>query len=210
MVRHFLSLVGPLVGAALVVLVVGPAAADPAVSPVQKIEKLDSALLGVMQDAQKLGYEGRYRALEPVLKDTFRLPLMAEVSAGPHWKTLTPEQRSALVDAFSRYTVATYAHRFDGFSGEKFEVLGEAPARGDAVLVKSQIIKSNGEPVALDYLMRKFDQGWQVIDVYLKGSISELATRRSEYSSVIGREGLQSLLARIDSVISGYASGTAD
>jgi phospholipid transport system substrate-binding protein len=194
-----------LAAVALVILAVLPARAED--SPSQVAGKLNDTLLGVMKEAKQLGYEGRYQKLAPELKQAFRLPLMAEIAAGPHWKKMTPDEQAALVEAFSHYTTATYAHRFDGFSGEQFKVLSEAPARGDAMVVKTQIIKSSGEPVAIDYLMRKFDRGWQIVDVYLKGSISELATRRAEYSSVIGREGLPALLTRINDIVNGYADG---
>ncbi|MGE0745211.1 MAG: ABC transporter substrate-binding protein [Rhodospirillales bacterium] len=193
--------------AALVLLVIAALPARAQESPTAVAERLNQSLLTVMKEAKELGYEGRYRKLEPELKDVFRLPLMAEISAGTHWKKLSPEEQKALVDAFTRYTTATYASRFHGYSGEAFKVVGEEPARGGAVLVKSQIVKTNGEAIAIDYVMRRFDRGWQIIDVYLKGSISELATRRAEYSSVIGREGLPALLARIDGIVNGYANG---
>ncbi|MGE4221662.1 MAG: ABC transporter substrate-binding protein, partial [Alphaproteobacteria bacterium] len=112
-------------------------------------------------------------------------------------EALTPAQREQLVDSFGRLTVATYANRLDAYTGEKFEVLEEVPQRQGMTLVKSQIIDSEGKPVALNYLMRETPQGWRVVDVFFKGSISELATRRSEYSSVIQRDGYEALNSRL-------------
>lgn len=190
---------------AVMLLAVLPVRADD--SPSAVAGRLNETLLTVMKQAKELGYEGRYRKLEPELKEAFQLPLMAQISAGAHWKKLAPEEQQSLIDAFTRYTTATYASRFNGYSGEQFRILGEEPASGSAVLVKSEIVKTSGETIAIDYLMRRYDRGWQIIDVYLKGAISELATRRAEYSSVIAREGLPALLARIDGIVNGYAAG---
>ena len=193
---------------AVMALATLPPAAARANSPaVQVVETLHEALIGVMKDAERLGYEGRYTVLDPAVRKAFGLALMAEVAAGQHWKNLDAGERSALVAAFSRFTTASYATRFKGYKGERFEVLGEQPARGEAIVVRAQLVRADGEIIALNYLMRPFADGWRIVDVYLKGSISELATRRSEYSSVIGREGLAVLLARIDERITDYAKG---
>jgi phospholipid transport system substrate-binding protein len=49
--------------------------------------------------------------------------------------------------------------------------------------------------VQLDYLMRKADDRWRIIDVYLNGTISEMAARRSEYSAVLSQGGTSALIA---------------
>jgi phospholipid transport system substrate-binding protein len=60
------------------------------------------------------------------------------------------------------------------------------------------LIKSNGEPVALNYLLREMNGKAQIIDVYLSGTISELSTRRAEFTSVIRRDGAAGLLRLLD------------
>ncbi len=81
--------------------------------------------------------------------------------------------------AFGRYISAIYADRFDSYAGRKLEVTGEQPAPS-GVMVKSQIIKANGEPVKVDYMMRRNGEGWLISDIYLDGAVSEVATRRTE------------------------------
>jgi phospholipid transport system substrate-binding protein len=119
---------------------------------------------------------------------------MARLSVGPQWQSLSPDEQAKLTAAFSAYTIATYANRFDGYSGEKFEV-GPKPAAVEAgTIVETKLIKSNGEPVALNYLLRETNGKAQIIDVYLSGTISELSTRRAEFTSVIRRDGAAGLL----------------
>lgn len=172
---------------------------DPAAS--RPIELLYVALLETMQEAERLGVEGRAAKLEPVIREAYDLRFMAEKSLGVGWTRLEEEQRERWVEAFSRLTVSTYAHRFGPWAGERFEVLGaETSARG-TVLVRTHIVPSREDPVAIDYRMRARDGSWQIVDVFLSGTVSELALRRSEYSSVLRRQGFAELLRLIEEKI---------
>jgi phospholipid transport system substrate-binding protein len=155
------------------------------------------ALLDVMKRAKALGIKGRYDKLAPVIEQTFDLPAMTRIAVGPRWTSIPKEQQGALVDAFSRMTIATYASRFDGFSGERFEVDPKVDARGSGSVVHTRIVQPKGEPVALNYLMRKAGGRWKVVDVYLTGTISELATRRSEFNSILDAGGPQALIGSL-------------
>ena len=136
---------------------------------------------------------------------------MAEKIAGRHWKSMSPEERARLVDAFSRYTIANYAGRFSGWSGQEFQRLGEEPSARGTVLVRTKLLDPEGDDVQLDYRLRHTDEdGWQIIDIYFNGTVSELALRRSEYSSLIKREGFQALLAALDERIAELAATPAD
>ena len=157
---------------------------------------LDQSLLDVMQHAGPLGYDGRYAKLEPIVRQTFDIPYMTRIAVGPGWSSLSEVQQKQLSDAFGRFITATYARRFNGYSGEKFETVGERPI-GQATLVQTQLVKSDGEPVALNYVARQNDGHWQIIDIYLTGSISELAQRRSEFSALFQRTGYDGLLAAL-------------
>src|SRR3546814_5064478 len=77
---------------------------------------------------------------------------MARVVIGGHWSGVSDAQQQAFIDAFTDYSIGVFASRFDGYEGERFEVLGEQPARRGAVLVENQIVRSDGEPVAINYL----------------------------------------------------------
>jgi phospholipid transport system substrate-binding protein len=160
------------------------------------ITGLDQSLLDVMQHAKQLGYNGRYAKLEPVVQQSFDIRYMTRIAVGPGWSTLSQDQQDQLANAFGKFITATYARRFDGYSGEKFETLGEKPI-GPATLVQTRLVKSDGEPIALNYVIRQNDGRWQVVDVYLTGVISELAQRRSEFSDVFQRTGFDGLLSTL-------------
>lgn len=174
--------------------------------PEALIADFNSTLLTVMRDAKALKFAGRRDVLRKQLDDVYHLPVMARIAVGSHWRKLSPAQQTMLVTRFSRLTLATYANRFNGWSGEKFEMRGVQPVRAKTVLVKTAIIRPNDKPVEINYLMRRFEAGWKVIDVFLKESYSELATKRSEYSSVLRRQGFDALMQQLDAKVAQYAS----
>jgi phospholipid transport system substrate-binding protein len=178
--------------------------------PVRTIETLHTALLGVMKDAEKLGYQGRYERLAPILKETYDTAFMAEKSVGRHWKLASPADQAALVATFSRFMISTYAGRFDDYSGQTFQIVSQEASTQGSVLVRTRLKDPQGEDVQLDYRLRETDGSWKIIDVYLNGTVSELALRRSEYVSLIARDGWQGLISALDDRIASLASAPAE
>jgi phospholipid transport system substrate-binding protein len=174
-------------------LAVGTAYADNA-SPSATISTFYDALVATMKDGPTLGFNGRSERLSPAIRSAFDLPLMTRLMVGPQWTGLTPEQQRQLVAAFSDFSVAVYASRFEDYSGERFQVDGDPTPSTTGVIVHSKLLKSDGDPVQIDYLMRANERGWQIIDVFLSGTVSELATRRSEFSAVMRRGGAEALV----------------
>ncbi len=191
-----LSAVRVLAAYFLVFIIIHPAGA--AERPSGPVRKLNRALLQAMQGADALGFEGRYKLLAPVLTRVFTFPDMARVSVGRNWHQLSPAQRGRLTDAFAKSSIATFAARFDGYSGERFEVTGERPGLRGAVIVDNRIVKPSGEIVPINYLLRKLDGKWRIVDVFLKARYSELAIKRSEYRSIIKRGGVETLIRKLN------------
>ena len=155
------------------------------------------ALLNTMKSGRTLGQSGRFTQLEPVIRRTFDIPAMARLSVGPSWASLTEAQRQQVTESFGRYISAIYADRFDSYAGQKLQVTGEQP-NAAGVMVRSQIVKANGEPVKVNYMMRRNGEGWLISDVYLDGAISEVATRRSEFSAILKTGGVDGLIAALN------------
>ncbi len=164
-----------------------------------RIELLHGELLDTMKQAKELGVKGRYERLAPVLSTTYDIASMSRIAVGQSWASLAPEQQAAIVDAFTRMMVATYASRFNGFSGEKFEVVQVLDQPPADKMIKTRIVQSNGKAVALNYLMRKSGDEWKIVDVYLDGTISELASRRAEFNSILKSGGPDALIATLKS-----------
>ena len=165
------------------------------------VERFNATLSKIMQNASTLRFSGRYASLEPVLLDSFDIQFMAQFSAGRHWRMLSEDERNKLVRTFGRLWVSTYADRFNGYDGESFEIVEEKPAPRNTILVKTNIIKNNGKKVAIDYLLRKRNTQWYVIDIFLSGKYSELAKQRAEYTSVLKRKGFIGLVDIVEEKI---------
>jgi len=161
------------------------------------VQGLYDTLLSTMKNGRTLGQSGRFVQLEPVVRRTFDIASMARLSVGSSWATLTEAQRQQVTESFGRYISAIYADRFDSYTGQKLEVTGEQP-NGAGVMVRSQIIKANGEPVKVDYMMRRNGDGWLISDIYLDGAISEVATRRSEFAAILRNGGIDGLVAALN------------
>ena len=163
----------------------------------ETVRSLYDTLLATMRNGPALGPRGRYAHIEPIVRRVFDIPFMTQLAVGPGWAALTDSQRQQVSQAFERYIAAIYAERFDSYSGERLQVTGEQPSAGGTIIT-SQIIKSNGQPVAVNYLMRQNGGVWQIADVYLDGTISELATRRSEFASILRTQGINGLIETLN------------
>ena len=161
------------------------------------VRSLYDTLLATMRNGPALGARGRYAQIAPVVRRVFDIPFMTRLAVGPEWAGLSDAQRQQVGQAFERYIAAIYAERFDSYSGERLQVTGERPSAGGA-MITSQIIKSTGQPVNINYLMRQNGGVWQIADVYLDGTISELATRRSEFAAILRTQGITGLIETLN------------
>jgi phospholipid transport system substrate-binding protein len=161
------------------------------------VQGLYDVLVSTMKNGHTLGESGRFVQLEPVIRRTFDVATMARLSVGPSWAGLTQEQRQQITEGFGRYISAIYADRFDSYAGQKLQVTDEQPEAA-GVIVHSQIIKANGDPVKVDYLMRRNGDAWLISDIYLDGAISEIATRRSEFGAILKSQGVDGLIAALN------------
>jgi len=161
------------------------------------VRSLYDTLLSTMRNGPALGPRGRYAQIQPVVRRVFDIPFMTRLAVGPQWEGVPEAQRQEVSQAFERYVAAIYAERFDSYSGERLQVIGEQPSAGGTVIT-SQIVKSNGQPVNINYLMRNNGGVWQIADVYLDGTISEMATRRSEFAAILRAQGITGLIQTLN------------
>jgi len=165
--------------------------------PAAVVRNFDDALLNAMGQAKTLGYRGRYEILAPAVSKTFDVSAMTRIAVGRAWTGLSESQKTRLTDAFGHFIAATFASRFDDYGGEKFEVAGARPMSA-GVLVENQLVKPSGERVTINYLTHQTPDGWEAFDVFLDGTISELAVRRSEFTAILERSDPDALIATLE------------
>lgn len=186
-----------LLAATLAAWALAPEAARAQATPAAVIEGFNATLLDVMKNARRLGVRGREQRLRPVMEQAFNLAAMTRISIGPAWTQIPPAEQQALIRAFSDWSIATFAHRFDDYAGESFQLTGENTLQSGDRLVRTQLLRPRDEPVALNYLLRDFGGAWRVVDVYLSGTVSELASRRAEFTTLLREGGAARLQAEL-------------
>ena len=120
---------------------------------------------------------------------------ITRISVGPGWVRMNKTEQKQVVDLFRRFSVSTYASAFSSYDGEQFEIGGTRVQPDIGTIIKTRLVLKNEAPVDLNYLLRETPAGWKIVDVYLAGTISELARRRAEFASIIRRQGVDGLIA---------------
>jgi phospholipid transport system substrate-binding protein len=183
------------------------AAPSPA-DPTATITQFNTALLAAMKAGGQTGFNGRFQALAPAIDQAFDLTSVLAVSVGPSWVSLSGDQQSRLLEAFRRYTVASYVASFDNFNGQSFSVLpGTRSIDAGRVVVQSRLTPHTGDAVELDYVMQQTASEWKIVDVLAAGSISRVAVQRSDFRHLLTRGGGDALVASLQRKTSDLSGG---
>lgn len=180
------------------------AAAAESLSPRQVVEEFQQTLLEVMKQGKELGYAGRYEKLAGAVVKSHDVNKISRIVVGKAWSKATEEQRKKWVDVFTRLSIASYAHNFKDYSGESFKFDSEEKTRRGRVIIHTHFVIPHDKDVKFDYLMAKKGDSWKIINIIANG-VSDLALKRSEYSSILKKEGFDGLIAKISDKINNYA-----
>jgi len=172
-----------------------PSRAQTASAAAEHIQSYYRDLMPTVRQAGGLTVRERDRRFTPAITSAFDLATMTRLAVGPAWKGFSPAQQVAVKDAFTRFIVADYASQINNYSGESFVVDPQTTpeTRGGGEVVKTRLLQPGGKTVSINYLVR----GGRVIDVYLNGTISDLAMRRDEFASIIASGGADGLIKRL-------------
>jgi phospholipid transport system substrate-binding protein len=170
----------------------------------QVVEKFQTELIGVMKNGKQLGFAGRYDKLYDSVSNSHDLTKIARIVVGKEWEKLSEAQQQKLVDIFVRLSVASYAHNFKDYSGESFVFDSEEETTRGGVVVHSHLIIPDDKPVKFDYMLKEKGDSWRIINIIANG-VSDLALKRSEYTTILQREGFDALIAKINEKIDNYS-----
>jgi phospholipid transport system substrate-binding protein len=143
-------------------------------------------------DAQRLA------GMNELLFQLADVPLIARLVLGRHWRAASEPQRTAYLDAFRVYAVDSLAYRFARLGGGvSYRLLGRCVADGSDALVPIEVTLPNRpDPVRIEWRVRATDGAYRLIDVAVEG-VSLVVSNRSEFDSVVNRQGLDALIAQI-------------
>ena len=185
-----------------------PAHAADLPAPAQPIVALNAALLAAMRAGAATPFATRAATLRPVVERVFDLPTILRNSVGAaRWSGFATAVQQELMEAFTRFTVASWTANFDSFNGERFEVRPELRQVGADSVVQSNIVPTTGTPTRLDYVMRDTGGTWKAVDVLVDGAISRVATQRSDFRSLLSGGDAAPLIAMLQSKAVALATG---
>jgi phospholipid transport system substrate-binding protein len=182
-----------------------PAAAAPTQvdtsGPSQLIESSANILLtGIDKNREQFRKDptGLYALVEQTLLPNFDTPYAAQLVLGTNWRNATPDQRKRFVDAFYKSLLYTYGDAMIDFTGDRLKVFPTKVAPEDTrATVRTEIKRSNGTKVAVNYTLRKTNGQWKAWDVVIDG-ISYVKSYREDYGAEVQQKGLDAVIQRLE------------
>lgn len=191
---------------ALIVLPVA-ASADDAARAV--VEDLQDGITGIMELTGNSDFNARVARLCPILDSVMAMQFQSARTVGARaWNKWDATQRDRYSEHYRAYLCALYADRFSESSGQSFHIVGERPGPRGALMILTEVRAAGMVPVAIDYVMRQQDSRWRIVDIFLDGTVSEVALRRSEFSSILRDKGFDALLAAMAAKTAAYADNS--
>jgi phospholipid transport system substrate-binding protein len=170
------------------------------IAPDQLVQKITADVLAAIKSDKQLAAGDRQKALK--LAEEKVLPYIdfeeaTRLAVGRAWPQATPEQKKRLVSEFRNMLVRTYSNAIEAYQGQTLKVL---PSRGEPkaeeATVRTQFVRAGGQPLPIEFQMRKTEKGWKVYDIAVEG-VSLVITYRSEFDAVVKQAGIDGLIKRL-------------
>ena len=201
-----------LAGAAGAAYAAYAAEAVPGPAPQELIETTARELLEALDADRALAKQdpARVRKLvDEILLPHFDTDYSARLVLGKHWRSATPEQRQRFIGAFYQSLLRNYGSALAEFTADRMEVL---PFRGDLsggqAVVRTEVRRSNGQRVPVNYTLHATPKGWRAWDVTIEG-ISYVRNFRNDVGAEVDQTGLSALIERLESENRGGAAKSA-
>jgi phospholipid transport system substrate-binding protein len=188
----------------MLLLGVPQAFAEQATGARQVVSNFQEQLIAVMKEGKQLGYTGRYNKLHEAVANSHDLTKIARIVVGKEWEKLSEAQQQQLTDVFSKLSVASYARNFKDYAGEAFVFDSEEETTRGGVVVHAHLTIPDEKDVKFDYMLKENGNSWRIINIIANG-VSDLALKRSEYTSILQREGFDALITKINEKIDNYS-----
>lgn len=169
--------------------------------PSQLIESSANVILGGI-DKNRAQYRKDptelYQLVESTLLPNFDTPYAAQLVLGQHWRNATPEQRKRFVEAFYKSLLYTYGDAMIDFTADRLRVFPTKVTPEDTkATVRTEIKRSNGTKVAVNYSMRKTNGAWKAWDVVIDG-ISYVKSYREDYGTQVQQQGIEAVIVQLE------------
>ena len=191
-----------LVAAAWLVQAPAPAAAQGASEqPSQVIEGAANGMLKAL-DSDRQAYQHDPAKVRSLV-DQYILPhvdteFAAQLVLGKYWRNATPQQRERFINAFYHSMLDNYGAALVAFTANTMKVYPTHVAPGTAnTTVRTEVMRSNGAPVSVNYYVHMTPQGWKAWDVVVDG-VSYVMSYRQQFGSQIAQQGIDAVINSLE------------
>ena len=175
--------------------------------PTTPVVILDGGLSGLLVTASTVPFEQRYAMMAPIVDQAFNYIEVLQTIVGPRWTSLPVGQQRMLLMSFRRYTIANYVANFTAGNGTVIRLKPGSQVVGEGQVVSTVIAPATGEATEIKYVVKRSTQGWRITDVYLDGTISQVAVQRSDFRNLLASGSAEPLIGRLDSKVQELSGG---
>ena len=134
--------------------------------------------------------------IDDVVKNSYDLEKMGKIIIGVDWKQMDTKTQKEFINVFKRFISVNYFRRFNKINELDFEHQ-TVTVIGDKFKLARVILTADNEKFKIDYLLGFKNEKWKIFDVLLDGSISEVATKKSDFKKIIKEEGVNGLVKNL-------------
>ena len=166
--------------------------------PLTPVVILDQGLAKLLVTPASVPFAQRYAGMLPAIDQAFDMGAILRAIVGPGWASLGASDQQALLISFRRYTAVNYVVNFSSGDGTVIRLPSKIQPAGLGELVSTLIVPSSGEPTKISYLVKPTQDTWRITDIYLDGTISQVAVQRSDFRSLLQANGAGPLIERLN------------
>jgi len=166
----------------------------------EPINQLHETLINIMVISDTTSFEERYTYLEPVIDKNFDIALISKVILGRYWKSIDEEIKVRFINLFNRLTISTYISRFNSYDNQMFKNISIEQLKENRYLVKTEFVRLKEKPISFNYIIQKNGKKWRIISVIANG-INDLSLKRAEYAAIIKKDGINTLIGKLEQKI---------
>jgi len=169
-------------------------------SPPTEPEQFVAAVIDKAVKALELPIEARAEreaSFYALLNQNFDMPTIVRVVLGRHWRTASKNQKTKFAKVFKTHLIKVYTSQLGIYDDEIIQIEKSAALSEKDTIIYTLILRGDEEPLRLDWRVRQTGHGLKVIDIAAEG-VSMLTTKRSEFTSLVAREGVDALIGRLE------------
>lgn len=160
------------------------------------IDKVGSSALNTLKDSA-LSQAQKQAILQQLFADAVDVDYVAKFVLGRYWRSATPAQQQAYLEAYKPFLIKSYVGRLTNYSGQSYSLISSKPLPTGAVVGMRLMSPDNSTPpVEVYYRLNKTADSFKVVDIIVEG-VSLLSTQRSEFSGIVANQGIDFLTSAL-------------